>query len=105
MKSRAPADGRALFLHVWCLAMRYRRDITAVNSCPQSYLLSFIAHPPALLQVLFPELLSLVEPARVRGDNYRYWRSRSSWAVRCIDKGTLMGLYVITVFDGQRSVR
>lgn len=65
MKSKAPADGRALFLNVCCLAVRYRRDTAAVNSCPQRYLPSLIADPPALLQVLFS------------------WAAFSCWTSRC----------------------
>jgi len=79
--------------------VRYRRDITVVNSCPQRYLSSLSAHPPALLQVLLPELLPLVEPASVRGHDHLYWR-RSSQAVGWRDKGRLMGQRVTTVFDG-----
>lgn len=53
------------------------------NSRPRRYLSCLIACPPALLQVLIPELLSLVERARVRHRNYTYRRSSSSrrWAV------------------------
>lgn len=103
-EKQSPADGRGLFLGGFCVPTCYRRDITVVNSCCQRYLSSLIAYRLALLQVLFPKLLSLVEPAGVR-DHNRFWRSSSSRAVGCIDKGRLVGLCVTTVFDGQCCVR